>query len=132
MPRDYRKQIVYVFVMPHCQTELENVVPLTPENHTDFVTPEGLLIEDGYKAELCYGHYHFKKPLPLPEIASFVQQLGDSMDTRLYFALKKKGKIWEVIRSGEDDMIKTPDGNIFIESRADEAENDNPLLFFKN
>ena len=105
------KKIIYVFVQKHCTTELDDIVPLTKYNKTDYITLEGDHIEQAYGAELCNGHYHFKKGLTSPEIGAFVQQLRDSIDTKLFFALRRGGKIWGVDRSGDYDVIETPYGD---------------------
>ena len=105
-----KKSIVYVFAMPYGQTELEFVEPICPRNHGDYLGFEGRRIEDKYGATICDGHYHFKEPVSLGTIASFIQEIADIMMTPFYFALKKNGRIWIAERTGEDDIIHTPDG----------------------
>jgi hypothetical protein len=105
------KKLIYVFVQKHCTTELEDIEPLNTHNRREYLTIEGDKIEKAYNAELCNGHYHFKKGLSSPEIGAFVQQLRDSIDTKLFFALRRGGKIWGVDRSGDYDLIETPYGD---------------------
>lgn len=105
------KKLVYVFVQKHCTTEHEDIEPLDINNKREYLTIEGDKIEMVYGAKLCNGHYHFKKGLSSPEIGAFVQQLRDSIDTKLFFALRRGGKIWGVDRSGEYDTIETPYGD---------------------
>lgn len=106
------KKFIYVFVQKHCTTEHEDIEPLNTENKREYLTIEGDKIEKAYNAKLCEnGHYHFKRGLSSPEIGAFVQQLRDSMDTKLFFALRRGGKIWGVDRTGEYDTIETPYGD---------------------
>ena len=109
------KKLVYVFVQKHCTSELEDIEPLNTHNRREYLTIEGDKIEKAYNAELCNGHYHFKKGLSSPEIGAFVQQLRDSIDTKLFFALRRGGKIWGVDRSGDYDLIESPYGDFRIE-----------------
>lgn len=125
------KSIVHIFVMPFGETELEYVVPLTHTNHTDFINPQGLKVEEKYGAKLCWGHYHFDKPITIATVASFIQELRDSMDTTMYFALKKNGRIWVVDRTGEEDVINTPDGPFKIVMKLDEGGNEAGLTMLK-
>jgi hypothetical protein len=115
MARGINKRVIYLFVLTRNlksedPEDLINVEPLTIENAYDYLNPESYKICNSYGGKFGDGECFFKKALTNCQVAEFVQKLRDSMDTKLYFAVKQNGIIWHVDKTGEENKINTPYG----------------------
>lgn len=121
MAKTSNKRVIYLFVLtrnPHTEdpNSFENVEPLTYSNAYDYLNPECYNICRSFGGMFKDGNVFFKNALSNPQVGDFVQKLRDSMDTKLFFAVKKGGVIWGVDKSGEYDCVQTPDGLAVIKS----------------
>lgn len=77
----------------------EPIEPLNKYNAYEYLNPECYNICKSFGGEFYDGYCYFKKSLTNIQVGQFVQMIGDSIDTKLYFATRKNGSIWSVVKS---------------------------------
>ena len=90
------KKIIYLLAQPKETYEHDQIVPIAKS--TCGMIPTNFITEAG--GEFCDNHLHFKKGINRLALAKCLQETRDAYGHNIFFALNKKGNIWEVEPSG--------------------------------